>query len=376
MDGSHARRAFQQHYANVVVVAKSGGDYTTVTAALNSITDASDTNRYLVKVMPGIYTEQVTMKPYADIEGAGELATTITGTGSRNPLPDTGTVVGADNAELRFLTVANAGGSMYAIAIYNHYTAPRLTHVTASASGGFVSYGVFNDHSSPTMQNVTASASTNVSGETYCIGVYNLVSSPTTHDVTASASGGTSNRGWMNYWSSLTMQDVTASASGGSESWGVYNLASSPTMQNVTASASGGTDNRGVYNEGYSDGSYPLTMQNVTASASGGTYSYGVFNNYAWPTIQNSSLSASGGTSNYGVANNASGGSYTVRINNSQVTASTAAIRNDTEFYHLCRRLAAGRGAVVTGGGTVTCAGVIRRELHLLRQYVPVRSAP
>lgn len=98
-------------------------------------------------------------------------------------------------------------------------------------------------------------------------------------------------------------------------------------------------------------------MQNVTASASGGTYSYGVFNNYASPTIQNSSLSASGGTSNYGVANNASGGSYTVRINNSQVTASTAAIRNDTEFttYVGASLLA---GGVVTGGGTVTCAGV------------------
>jgi hypothetical protein len=58
-----------------LVVAKSGGDFTTINDALNSITDASDTNGYLVKVMPGVYTEQVTMKQHVDIEGSGELVT-------------------------------------------------------------------------------------------------------------------------------------------------------------------------------------------------------------------------------------------------------------------------------------------------------------
>ena len=53
LDGQHAS-AFQQHYANVVIVAKGGGDYDTITAALDSIGDASDTNRYLVRVMPGV----------------------------------------------------------------------------------------------------------------------------------------------------------------------------------------------------------------------------------------------------------------------------------------------------------------------------------
>ncbi len=80
LDGLHAS-AFQQRYRGVKVVAKSGGDYTTISAALAAITDAGDTNRYLVKVMPGIYSEQVTMKPYVDIEGAGELTTKITYTG-------------------------------------------------------------------------------------------------------------------------------------------------------------------------------------------------------------------------------------------------------------------------------------------------------
>ena len=45
------------------------------------------------------------MSPYVDIEGSGEGVTTITsalGTGS-------GTVVGANNSELRYLTVKNTG---------------------------------------------------------------------------------------------------------------------------------------------------------------------------------------------------------------------------------------------------------------------------
>ena len=114
LDGSHAS-VFQQKYANVVVVAKSGGDYTTIGAALAAITGASATNRYLVWVAPGTYTETVTMKQYVDIQGAGELVTKITYGGSAGF--STGTVIGADNAELRFLTVENTGGNTYAIAI-------------------------------------------------------------------------------------------------------------------------------------------------------------------------------------------------------------------------------------------------------------------
>ncbi len=38
-------------------MAASGGDFTSVAAALTSITDASPTNPYLVQVMPGVYLE-------------------------------------------------------------------------------------------------------------------------------------------------------------------------------------------------------------------------------------------------------------------------------------------------------------------------------
>lgn len=147
LDGQHAS-AFQPHYANVVIVAQSGGDFTTIGAALGGIANASDRNRYLVKVMPGVYSERVTMNPYVDIEGAGELTTRITYTGCVSSA--TGTVVGASNAELRFVTVENTGGNAYATAIYYGSASRRLTHVTTRASGGMDSYGTYN-LSSPTI---------------------------------------------------------------------------------------------------------------------------------------------------------------------------------------------------------------------------------
>ena len=291
-------------YQNVIIVAKSGGDFTSIQAALDSIADNSDTNRYLVWVAPGTYAEKVTMKQYVDIEGSGELVTKIRAAGSVTP-QDTGTVVGANNAELRFLTVENTGGDAYAVAIYNSSASPRLTHVTAMASGGSPEkYGVYNyDSSSPTMTHVIAS----VSG------------------------GSSTNCGVMNY------------------------LYSSPTMTNVTATASGGDENLAVYNLLYSS----PTMTSVTATASGGTRSCGVYNRWSSATIQNSAISASGGTDdNYGIYNYAESGSHTVKVDNSRITGSTATILNDSEFATYVGASLLDGGDVYTGGGTVTCAGV------------------
>jgi hypothetical protein len=244
-DGVDDTGAGGASYQGVVIVAKSGGDFSTITAALNSIT-ASDSNRYLIYVAPGVYTEQVTMEPYVDIQGSGELNTKITFTGSAE-FSTAFTLSGANDAELRFLTVENTGGDAeLAMAIYNGSSAPRLSHVTARALDAIAAFGVYNYTSSPTMTDVTASAS----GSSVNHGVYNAASSPTMTNVTASALGGDSNYGVYNYTSSPTMTDVTASASGGTNSYGVYNETSVLTMTNVTASASGGASNYGVYNIG------------------------------------------------------------------------------------------------------------------------------
>ena len=368
LDGRHAA-AFLQHPGNVVIVAKSGGDFDTITAALDSIVDAGEMNRYLVKVMPGVYYERVTMKPYVDIEGSGELVTKITYTGSY--LPDTGTLVGADNAEVRFLTAENTGGDDIAIAIYNgsgsprltnvtasalgtrsglgvysHYSSPVMTNVTASAVGVYESYGVFNDASSAVMTHVTATAS---GGTANSIGVVNTDGSQSMMDVTASGSGAPYSSGVLNLNSSLTMMNVTASGSGGTNCVGVQNLTSVLTMTNVIATALGGSDNRAVENWMAS-----LTMTNVTATASGGTVSYGMYNYSCSPTIRNSTIQASGGADNYGIYIN-SGDPVTVTVNNSQVTGSTAT------FYCGAGDICRAGASLLDGGpvsGSVVCAGV------------------
>lgn len=71
------------HYANVIIVATSGGDFTDPVQAMESITNASATNPYLIKIMPGIYDLGVTTilaKGYVDIEGSGKNVTKLIST--------------------------------------------------------------------------------------------------------------------------------------------------------------------------------------------------------------------------------------------------------------------------------------------------------
>ena len=62
----------------VITVAKSNGDFTTIEAALDSITDNSSANRYVIQVAPGIYTENNPLqgKEYVNLKAVGDLQTT------------------------------------------------------------------------------------------------------------------------------------------------------------------------------------------------------------------------------------------------------------------------------------------------------------
>jgi hypothetical protein len=229
---------FQGTYAQVVVVAKSGGNFTSVQAALGSITDASAGKHYLVWVGPGTYNERVQMEPFVDIGGAGELATRITASGGGGFGAGSSVVSGASDAELRHLTVENTGGNTDAIAIFKPSASPPLSNVTAIASEGTdANQGVVNSGSSPTMMDVTATASE----ADYNVGVNNSGSSPTMTDVTATADGGSFARGIENSTSSPKMTNASVTISGGStENTGMYNyLHSSPTIRESVISASG-----------------------------------------------------------------------------------------------------------------------------------------
>lgn len=59
---------------NVVTIAKSGGRFTDVRAAIDSITDDGIHNQYLVLIGPGEYTvtNPIQLKPYVTVMGSGE----------------------------------------------------------------------------------------------------------------------------------------------------------------------------------------------------------------------------------------------------------------------------------------------------------------
>ena len=62
----------------VVSVAKSGARFTSVNDALDSITDASITKPYSLRVYPGVYYEDpIVMKPYVSIRGFGSALDTV-----------------------------------------------------------------------------------------------------------------------------------------------------------------------------------------------------------------------------------------------------------------------------------------------------------
>jgi len=125
-------------YENVVIVAKSGGDYTSVQAAIDSITDAAADNAYLVWVAPGVYNEMVVMKPHVHVQGAGQEATIITDTvSSAGWPPDAATLTLERDSSLRDLTVGNGGSGWGATAISAITDTERVlvADVTARAEG-------------------------------------------------------------------------------------------------------------------------------------------------------------------------------------------------------------------------------------------------
>ena len=123
----------------VINVAKSGGDFTSPIAAMNSIKDASSNRRYKIKIGPGEYKlgfgKQLVMKPYVSLEGAGTGRTIISGTVVGR---FKGLIRAVENTLLSHLRVSNS----VPVGTTNHLTGIYIGKRTSRFSSGVVMYKV------------------------------------------------------------------------------------------------------------------------------------------------------------------------------------------------------------------------------------------
>ncbi len=155
------------NYANRITVAKSGGDYTSVADALDSISDAAADNPYLVWVGPGVFTDTnlVSVPSYVHLQGSGPGATIISSArSSGTPSNNSATVDLLDYSRISNLSVINEGTSTFGIAIYSAETGrgTKVDNVVAEATGshaGGGNYAVYLNDSEATISGSVLRAS-------------------------------------------------------------------------------------------------------------------------------------------------------------------------------------------------------------------------
>jgi len=399
VDGLHASQ-LGAHYQNVVVVAKSGGDYTTVQTAIDSITGAAADNPYLVWVAPGVYSETVTMKPYVHLQGAGQGATIITSAVSGSDWPPTqATLVLASDTSLSDLTVGNGGvgDANVALLATAGMTRTLVADVTAQAQGdGLNNYPIVLSGSGTgvTLQQVTALAENgtnhnvglfNFGGAAAALwggsftgrggqnawGIFNTNSDTTLEAVSVTAlgeNGSNLNNGLYNYNgaaaalcggvftgrggnqtggvgnqlnSTLTAEDITVLAENGSENYALGSFdGAAMTVRGAAVTARGGETNYALGNEF----NVTLDAESVTALAeNGSSANYGLWNvNNAEATVRGSAFTARGGIAAYGIYNDASG--TTLEADNVTALAENGSNSNHGLYNH------SGAAAVLRGG--------------------------
>lgn len=249
-----------------IVVSPVPGDALASGAALLSavaaITDANATNRYLVKIEPGIFdlnTSSLVMKQYVDIEGS--IGTRVQGKGREDFFG--GVVVGASNSGLRDLTVVANGNntSNAVVAIYLALVDTKLSRVRVvaqNAVGG--ADAILVKGGAPRLDDVEAIA---LNG-TFSTGLaLELGTAASVRDSILTASGGSNtNRALLlfeqNENGALSLSNLRISASGGQRAYGIEVKDSTDplplpfTAADLTISATGASiENVGIWMSGY-----------------------------------------------------------------------------------------------------------------------------
>jgi hypothetical protein len=323
-----------QNYQNVIDVAKSGGDYTSVQAAIDSITDAATDNPYLVRVAPGEYSETVTMKPYVHLQGAGQEVTIITSTTSNGSLPPSqATLVLASDVSLRDLTVGNSGSGIQNVALLASAGVTRtlVADVTVRAHGGGEdNYAIFliDSGTGVRLQQVTAL------GE----------------------NGSYSNFGLYNYnGAAATLRGGSFTGRGGSIAGAISNSGSGTTLEteSVTALAeNGSSSNYGLYN----NNGAAATLRGGSFTGRGGSIAGAISNSGSGTTLETESVTAlaeNGSSSNYGLYND---NGATANITQSVLEGASYSVNRISGNVTVSHSRLVGGSA----SGTVTCVLVTR----------------
>ncbi len=281
-----------KNVANVIRVAKSGGDFSDPVAAANSITDASDSNRYLIIVGPGKYEleEQLILQPFVSIAGSGEWATILQGPISETGGMDSALILCKNKTSVSNMVVYNFGGTGQSVGVYvESGKNVLLQNLRIIAQGGSYNYGIYNFSDNLTVRDGTSTGK----GGTFSYGMHNYKADPLVVGMKFNGHGPAGDV------SSATMTR------------GVYNFKSSPTFMNVIAHAADSTDSEltasvGILNSGsVSEPSNPTVMNSELSGEDAGFWfdSFGVDTkllfNMISPGIGNNPLGSTQCRANY-----------------------------------------------------------------------------
>lgn len=269
-------------YPNQVIVAKNGGDFNSVQAAIDSITDASGESPYLVWIAPGTYSEVVTMKPFVNLKGDGEGITIISSNIASEPdgpirpsTPTIGTVQLASNSTVRDLTVVNTGTEEFHVALWSEDGVEEtvVENVTARVVGNsYVNMAISlnGSDSNIILKNVTA-LSANGLDSNIGLNVYEATVTLRGGTFTGRGGNGFAN-GIQNLGGATLVVDSAIVYSEMAIGYGLFNAGSTSTLYG--GAFTGGE--AGIYNGGTEDG-IPSTLfaESVMAKGFSGMMNYG-----------------------------------------------------------------------------------------------------
>ncbi|HEX7184321.1 MAG TPA: hypothetical protein VF756_21005 [Thermoanaerobaculia bacterium] len=236
--------------------------------ALAGIPSSSSTDRWLLKIEPGIYdvgTTSIRMRSWVDIEGSGIGVTTIRGSA---PAYDA-TIRGANNAELRLLTVEALGNTATpfpVIAMANSDASPRLYRVKLFAIGDGA-WGVRNINAAPVIEECEITVSSTSTANMDSVGIAFRGTPPPAgrSSIFRSkiyVSGAKNNYGvFMGEAQFVTeIRDSRVDAVGGTTAHGVYAVSSSWTGQETLR-----IRDTEIYSSGGSSASYGINFEPGTS---------------------------------------------------------------------------------------------------------------